>query len=100
MGLRRPQVVRVGHDTSYTYGRVPCGRSLRHVLFAAAQAANVINMVNLSYRDAPAIQHARALVTGGAIGNAESTAAACSSSCSTKSLGSSPTNTVRSKRNR
>ena len=39
-----------------------------HEMAAAAQAANVINMVNLSYRDAPAIQHARALVTGGAIG--------------------------------
>ena len=36
-----------------------------HEMAAAAQAANVINMVNLSYRDAPAIQHARALITAG-----------------------------------
>ncbi|MDN3556492.1 Gfo/Idh/MocA family protein [Halomonas maura] len=35
---------------------------------AAAQEAGVINMINLSYRDAPAIQHARELVASGALG--------------------------------
>jgi len=39
-----------------------------HEMAQAAQAAKVINMVNFSYRDAPAIQHARALITAGAIG--------------------------------
>lgn len=34
----------------------------------AARRAGVINMVNLSYRDAPAIQHARELIASGAIG--------------------------------
>lgn len=34
----------------------------------AARRAGVINMVNLSYRDAPAIQHARTLIAAGAIG--------------------------------
>nr|WP_297459384.1 Gfo/Idh/MocA family oxidoreductase [uncultured Halomonas sp.] len=34
----------------------------------AAQRAGVINMINLSYRDAPAIQRARELVASGAIG--------------------------------
>ncbi|MFC3282238.1 Gfo/Idh/MocA family protein [Litchfieldella rifensis] len=34
----------------------------------AAEQAGVINMVNLSYRDAPAIQHARELIAAGAIG--------------------------------
>lgn len=35
---------------------------------AAAREAGVINMINLSYRDAPAIQHARELVASGALG--------------------------------
>lgn len=35
---------------------------------AAAREAGVINMVNLSYRDAPAVQHARELIAAGAIG--------------------------------
>lgn len=35
---------------------------------AAAREAGVINMINLSYRDAPAIQHARELIASGAIG--------------------------------
>ncbi|MCH4563980.1 MULTISPECIES: Gfo/Idh/MocA family protein [Halomonas] len=35
---------------------------------AAARRAGVINMINLSYRDAPAIQHARELIASGAIG--------------------------------
>jgi predicted dehydrogenase len=35
---------------------------------AAAREAGVINMINLSYRDAPAIQHARQLIAAGAIG--------------------------------
>ncbi|WP_355661821.1 Gfo/Idh/MocA family protein [Halomonas salifodinae] len=35
---------------------------------AAAREAGVINMINLSYRDAPAIQHARELIAAGAIG--------------------------------
>ncbi|GHE20249.1 Gfo/Idh/MocA family protein [Halomonas urumqiensis] len=34
----------------------------------AAREAGVINMINLSYRDAPAIQHARELIAAGAIG--------------------------------
>ncbi|GGX92347.1 oxidoreductase [Litchfieldella qijiaojingensis] len=34
----------------------------------AARRAGVINMINLSYRDAPAIQHARDLIASGAIG--------------------------------
>lgn len=35
---------------------------------AAVREAGVINMINLSYRDAPAIQHARELIAAGAIG--------------------------------
>lgn len=35
---------------------------------AAARQAGVINMINLSYRDAPAIQQARELVASGALG--------------------------------
>lgn len=46
----------------------PSGRHPRETLEIAARATNVISTIGLNYRHAPAVQHARQLITSGELG--------------------------------